>query len=382
MHIKKTLDSLNPHHSPWSISHISQRWQTITLACPMLWSHIALDLDQYETGFSDGLYMFRVGLYLKRPRECDLSISLWSNYCVSEHSVLGLLKATIPQWTDLTINLCPESIKYLTKNSFPVLQRFEINSLIKRKNIFNYHILEIKSYMLQNFAFSTQSTTQCHHCVRVLRQLTSAKRLILRVHKMNNLGLMDRAIIMPCVERLEFKEKKCEGSMARLFNALRLPSLTFLSLMFTKASRSTFPTRFEGSATLMSLHINCDLGHSDNTKLLLRFLTLTPHIMLLRLSTTIIPDDMLCGLTLAEGKKKNSLLLSLHTLEIAPSIPECDVKMFIRMPESRYESGSPGDCRRLERLQFEQPGEFALLDLEDQERWETLCRSLDVFYVF
>ncbi|KAK0437613.1 hypothetical protein EV421DRAFT_1907104 [Armillaria borealis] len=115
--ISKTVQCLNPHHPPWSISHVSRRWRNVTLACSMLWSNIALDLDQYEdrVELSNQVYMFQLGLYLKRARECDLSVSLCSGLWLKEHAVMGLLEAGISQWRNLNINFALPLSKHWEK---------------------------------------------------------------------------------------------------------------------------------------------------------------------------------------------------------------------------------------------------------------------------
>ncbi|KAK0437614.1 hypothetical protein EV421DRAFT_1907105 [Armillaria borealis] len=150
---------------------------------------------------------------------------------------------------------------------------------------------------------------------------------------MNNLDLSEGAIVMPFVKTLKFEERKWEGVMARLLNSFTHPSITFLSLTFSKVSISTFPTTFDASTTLTSLSINCDLSHANNSTLFLVFLKSTPNVMVLRLSAAGIPNNMLHGLTLMEGK--DSLLPSLLVLKIAPGVPLCEVKLFIGMLESR-----------------------------------------------
>ncbi|PBK61356.1 hypothetical protein ARMSODRAFT_1025681 [Armillaria solidipes] len=421
--VSKTVQCLNPRHPPWTISHVSRRWRNITLACSMLWSNIALDLDQYEViDTSDRVYMFQLGLYLNRSRGCDLSVSLCSDYCLETHPVMGLLEAGISQWRNLNIGLCPSTVKTLGENVFPLLRRLEVTSFvlfqenektvltapelrifISRCNDMACSLLGIPWKQLEMFSCCNASN---RHCVEVLRQLSSAKSLNLTVHKMNNLDLADGAIVIPFVKTLEFEERKCEGVMARLLNSLTLPSITFLSLTFPKLSVSTFPTTFDASTTLTSLSINCDLSHANNSTLFLVFLKSTPNVTVLRLSAAGIPNNVLHGLTLMEGK--DSLLPSLLVLKIAPGVPLCEVKLFIGMLESRCtededdnKKGSGSDSyscgsiqeplneetsgrRKLKQLRFQQPelGELRQLNSEDQRRWDTLCSSLEILYNF
>ncbi|PBK61384.1 hypothetical protein ARMSODRAFT_664392 [Armillaria solidipes] len=52
------LDSLNPCHALWTISQVSRRWRSITLASSRLWSNIALDFERYTyIGISNRMCM-------------------------------------------------------------------------------------------------------------------------------------------------------------------------------------------------------------------------------------------------------------------------------------------------------------------------------------
>ncbi|KAK0437635.1 hypothetical protein EV421DRAFT_1973664 [Armillaria borealis] len=353
--------------------------------------------------------MFKLSLHLKRARDSDLSISLYAD-SDGFKGTLGLLEVSTHQWRNLNIYVFPKSIKALAGITFPLLRKLQVRSenteytsvssagaktvlAVPELRIF-HSVFNAMSCSMLDLPWTRLETFSCSdvsspHCILVLRQLSSAKSLNLRVHKRNALNLAEGAIVMPSVERLTFEQRKCcERSMARLLDALILPSITFLSLTFPKASKSHFPTTFDAS-TLTSLSIQCHLSHAHNATLFFGFLRSTPNITVFRLSSSNIPDEILRDLTLTEGK--DFILPFLRVLEIAPGVPRCDMKLFIGMLESRCNDGdnimeptqgSAGDGpRMLKRLHF-QRGKLPLVDSEDWERWEKLCRVLDVHYHF
>ncbi|PBK81590.1 hypothetical protein ARMGADRAFT_1091195 [Armillaria gallica] len=415
MDVGEPLDSLNPCHAPWTISQVNRRWRSITLASSRLRSNIALDFERYTyIGISNRMCMFKLSLYLKRARDSELSISLFAD-SDGFKGTLGLLEASTRQWRNLNINAYPKSVKALAENSFPLLRSLQVHSenikytpvesgapktvlaapelriFRSVSNAVPCSMLDLPWKRLETFSCSDASNP---HCIRVLRQLSSAKSLYLRVHKRHTLDLAEGAIVMPSVESLTFEQRKGgERSMARLLDAFILPSITFLSLTFPKASLSHFPTTFDASTSLTSLSIDCHLSHAHNATLFFGFLRLTPNVTVSRLSSSSIPDEVLRDLTLAEGK--DPIVPFLRVLEIAPGTSWCDMKLFMGMLESRCNDGdnimdptqgSSGEetygPRTLKRLHFKRTGKLLLSDSEDRERWGRLCRVLEVLYHF
>jgi hypothetical protein len=101
------IDTLDTHHSPWTVSQVCRSWRKSVLEAPELWSSIAVDLDRTHSGAGTPRHR-RLGLMLTRSNGHPLTLVILNRENRLPNSRDALLDLLIPEsqrWFDLTFAL-------------------------------------------------------------------------------------------------------------------------------------------------------------------------------------------------------------------------------------------------------------------------------------
>ncbi|PBK59683.1 hypothetical protein ARMSODRAFT_774632 [Armillaria solidipes] len=217
-------DSLNTHNSPWKLSQVCRSWRLTIVNSPELWSSISLQIRSGPVS-SIGRPIFILGLHLERSRNAPLTVSISSASNDVDHPFLSLISSRA------------SSIENLYFSSFSTLS--EIRGLSRSRGSWNmlYH-LKITSYGITHvqeiydmFEYAPnlrvfEASVPDRENVPLIPwvQLTG---LILRVYKMQDLGLLRQA---KNITSLEISGPREWSMMPEGYEAISLPLLTFLTL--------------------------------------------------------------------------------------------------------------------------------------------------------
>lgn len=112
-------------------SHVNQYWRDVALSTPTMWSHISVDVDQWQQEYD------RCKVWLARASLCPLSITIIGEprddsdgYSSGEQMVLDLLLGHFEQWQHLTLDMPHDALSWLTaiKENIPLLHSLYIPS--------------------------------------------------------------------------------------------------------------------------------------------------------------------------------------------------------------------------------------------------------------
>ncbi|KAK0231976.1 hypothetical protein EDD85DRAFT_97168 [Armillaria nabsnona] len=408
-------ESLDPRFPPWTIACVSRKWRDITLSSPLLWSTLILDFPKYAKAMvTERMCLFRLGIYLQRSRDCDLSVSIHSRYpSILDHPPFTLLVVSASRWKHLRVNMGPISLQDFSGTVFLRLNtlyvRFNDKTISSQRRIsvdtfqtaprlqyFSstgdaalYHILHLPWSKLTTYACADAASERSWD---VLKKLKATKTLVL--HCQGSADFPDSPVVMVSVLRVTVEEKQnsLTGSISRVFQCLQVPSLNHLKLIFPSRRVIQFPDLGASSASLTSIHLSCSFVYNpENTVRFIRFLETAIHVESLCLHISELPINLLTGLTRISDH--DLVLPALRILTLSPHVPRFEPKLFFWMLESRYKDrkgggdigNSPGQGSGVQRellheLRFKSFSTLPFNTVDDHMRWDVICKELKVIY--
>ncbi|SJL17791.1 uncharacterized protein ARMOST_21353 [Armillaria ostoyae] len=415
-------DSLGRLEPPWTLSHVSHRWRTISLSSPRLWTSVILNFSTYsDLMIPHRNVMFKFGLQLERSRGCDLSVSLSSGLAgIGDHPILAMLDTSISRWKYLRADLPPEELKSLSGNSFLRLDTLIVRICARRNSpTRNMKVDTFQSApQLRTFRslddadpsrilllpWSNLTTYGCSdalnpHNIAILPWLSSVKTLILQFNGDSKHRTGSAAISVPSVINLNLHEtSKSPGAIYRLLASVSFPSATLLNMSFPVSDDRIihFPMHaiFSG---LRTLQLTFNVSPDQNVRALLEFLTVADNLVDLRLYMEAVPDSLLTGLTVSQSHR---ILPKLRTLTLQLFTSSAGVSTFtptllFRMLRSHYvkehgdvmsdgtaDSGgiSTVGTGSLKELRLKAWRKLNFANLEDQQGWNAICEEIKVVY--
>ncbi|SJL11557.1 uncharacterized protein ARMOST_14962 [Armillaria ostoyae] len=409
-------ESLNTCHPPWTLACISRKWRDITLSSPLLWSTLILDFPKYAKAMvTERMCLFRLGIYLQRSKDCDLSVSIHSRYpSILDHPPFTLLAVSASRWKHLRVNMGPISLQdfsgsvFLRLNTLYVRFNGKPTSSQRRISVDTFQTAphlqyfsstgDVALYHTLHLPWSKLTTYACDDTASerswdVLRKLKATTTLILRCQ--GSADFPDSPVVMVSVLRVTVEEKQnsLTGSISRVFQCLQVPSLKHLNLIFPSRRIIQFPDLGASSASLTSIQLSCNfLYNPENTACFIRFLETAIHVESLCLHMSELPINLLIGLT--RMSDHDLILPALRILTLSPHVPRFEPKLFFWMLESRYEdrndggsdiSNSPGrdlsvQRELLQELRFKSFSALPFNSLDDHMHWDRICKELKVIY--
>ncbi|SJL16987.1 uncharacterized protein ARMOST_20525 [Armillaria ostoyae] len=219
-------DSLDTHSSPWTLSHVCRSWRLTIVSSPELWSSISLRI---RSGFNDlatsiGRPIFILGLHLERSRNAPLTLSIRSALSDVDHPFLSLVSSRASSIKNLYfLSNSLSAIRGLTRSrgSWNMLYHLKITASGTE------HVQEI--YDMFEYApnlrvFEARLSDRENVPLIPWVQLTG---LILRVYKMQDLGLLRQA---KNITSLEITGPRKWSMMPEGYADISLPLLTSLTL--------------------------------------------------------------------------------------------------------------------------------------------------------
>ncbi|KAK0437382.1 hypothetical protein EV421DRAFT_1975414 [Armillaria borealis] len=415
-------DSLGRLEPPWTLSHVSHRWCTISLLSPRLWTSVILNLSTYsDLMIPHRNIMFKFGLQLERSRGCDLSVSLSSGLAgIGDHPILAMLDTSSSRWKHLHATLPPEGLKSLSGNSFLRLDTLIVHICTRRNS--RPPNMKIDTFQsapqLRTFQSLDDAGPSCvlllpwsnltkyncsdalsPHNLAILPQLTSVKMLIFHFNGDSKCQTGSAPIIMPSVINLNVHESAMspEGAISNLFDSITFPSATWANISYPKNDDHIpcFPIHAI-SGELRTLHLSLNVSLFQNIRALLEFLEVAGSVVNLWLCTSILPDSLLNGLTVSQSHRilPNIRTLTLQLFTSSAGVSTFTPTVLFRMLRSRYvstkEQVSDGttDINRssmigtgaLKELRLKSWRKLTFSNLEDQQDWDTICEEIKVVY--
>ncbi|KAK0441241.1 uncharacterized protein EV420DRAFT_1580452 [Desarmillaria tabescens] len=423
-------ESLDPRRPPWTLTRISRRWREIAVSFPRLWSTMILDFSEYIRLEIPGMTcLFRLGLYLQRSRDTDLSVSIHSNsQFISDQPSLTLLETSMSRWKHLRLHILPNALKLFSGNTFLRLHtlKMRVNSRatsLERAitvDVFRTapHLLDFESMhdaepcrilrlpWSKITTYASQDATS-EHSWNALEKLTSAKVLSLCCSESANFP--DKPVVMPSILKIAVKESRgsLTGTIARVFQCLHVPSLNHLNLFFTAEHADIhFPNLGASATSLTHLRLSRNLlPDTENIARFIDFLKTTIHVESLCLHMAELPDNLLIALT---RTKLNAILPALRILTFSSRLLTFSTEPFLQMFESRYNdarrgpglmandgNGRGGDAinppsqgsssmrpqhASLKELRIKRRDALSFNSVEDKTRWDRICKGLNVIH--
>ncbi len=414
-------DSLGRLEPPWTLSHVSHRWRTISLSSPRLWTSVILNFSSYsDLMIPHRNIMFKFGLQLERSRGCDLSVSLSSGLAgIGDHPILAMLDASSSRWKHLRAILPPEALRSLSGNSFTRLDTLVVRICTRR----NSPPLNMKVDTFQSTAqlrtfrslddanpsrvlllpWSNLIKYDCSdalspHNLTILPWLTSVETLTFTLNSDSKNPPGGTRIVMPSVTSLTVHEYATspEGAICRLLASVAFPSATFVNMSFPMNEDRII--RFPVHAVfgeLRALRLTLNVFSDQTVRALLEFLTVAVSVVDLRLCMNVVRDSLLDGLTVSQSHRilPNLRTLALHPFA-SPGVSPFTPTVLVRMLQSRYmsmkERMSDGttdingtstigtDVLKELRLKLRRKLPFA--NLEDRQGWKAICEEIKVVY--
>ncbi|PBK68026.1 hypothetical protein ARMSODRAFT_1085652 [Armillaria solidipes] len=415
-------DSLDRLEPPWTLSHVSHRWRTISLSLPRLWTSVILKFSSYsDLMIPHRNIMFKFGLQLERSRGCDLSVSLSSGLAgIGDHPILAMLDTSSSRWKHLRADLPPEGLKSLSGNSFLRLDTLIVrictrrNSPPRNMKIDTFQSApQLRSFRSLDDAnpshvlllpWSNLTKYDCSdalssHNLTILPRLTSVETLTFTLKNDSKNPPGGGRIVMPSVTSLNVQEsaKSPEGAICRLLASVSFPSATLVHMCFSMNDDRI--VRFPVHAIfgeLRTLQLTLNVSFDQNVRALLEFLTVADSVVDLRLCMKVVPDSLLDGLTVSQSHR---ILPNLRTLTfrffgssagVSPFTPT----VLFRMLRSRYismkERMSDGTTDingsstirtgALKELRLKSRRKLTFANLEDQQGWNAICEEIKVVY--
>ncbi|SJL13260.1 uncharacterized protein ARMOST_16699 [Armillaria ostoyae] len=362
-------DSVNFLEGPWPISHVCRRWRGIAINTPRLWSSISLlfPIDASRTLE----FTLILGCYIERSRNLELTLSVYADADVSDHSALALLLSTCHRWKDVllvlpsatirTLSFCRGSfrnLRYLhaglndrdgyTLSIDPLLDAFEYSPNLTHIAFSNVgDPLQICSLLWSQITVydgtdgpDDENITETPH-LHVLTKMPLLESARLYCDKHSTIPVSGR-VHLPRLQNLTLEEgyAAVAGSLSQCFSALSLPSLTELRLGYANYTNQVqlpsiiYPTGIDARRiTTLQLTFHFELSPTVNSSILI-FLADLPTVMHLIVQAEAITDGLIEGLTRRHDNQ--GILPSLRCLDFRGSALDLDKPgLFITMLESR-----------------------------------------------
>ncbi|SJL16517.1 uncharacterized protein ARMOST_20043 [Armillaria ostoyae] len=415
-------DSLGRLEPPWTLSHVSHRWRTISLSSPCLWTSVILNFSTYsELMIPHRNIMFKFGLQLERSRGCDLSVSLSSGLAgIGDHPILAMLHTSSSRWKHLRADLPPEGLKSLSGNSFLGLETLIVRICARRnspsrnmkvdtfqsapqlrsfRSLDDVDPLRVLLLPWSNLTMYDCSDALSPHNLTILPRLTSVERLVFSFKSDSENPPGGGRIVMPSVTSLNVHEsaKSPEGAIYRLLASVAFPSAMLVNVCFpmhdNRVVRFPMHVIFD---ELQILRLTLNVSLDQNVRALLEFLTVADSVVDLRLCMKVVPDSLLNGLTVSQSHR---ILPNLQTLTLqlfassagvstfTPTVLFCMLRsrhmsMKERAPDGTTDinGSSTVGTGVLEELWLKSWRKLTFANLEDQQGWNAICEEIKVVY--
>ncbi|PBK94348.1 hypothetical protein ARMGADRAFT_90786 [Armillaria gallica] len=414
-------DSLGRLEPPWTLSHVSHRWRTISLSSPRLWTSVILNFSAYsDLMIPHRNILFKFGLQLERSRGCDLSVSLSSGLAgIGNHPILAMLDTSSSRWKHLRAHLPPEGLKTLSGNSFLRLDTLIVRICTRRNSPMNMKVDTFRTAaQLRTFRSLDDANPSCvlllpwsnltkYDCsdalspynLTILPWLTSVETLTLTLKGDSKNPPDGMRIVMPSVTSLNVHEyaKSPEGAICRLLASVAFPSATFVNMSFPMNEDRII--RFPVHAIfgeLRTLRLTLNVFSDQTVRALLEFLTVAVGVVDLRLCMNVIPDSLLDGVTVSQSHRilPNLRTLALYPFASSPGVSPLTPTVLFRMFQSRYMSmkervsdgttaingSSTIGTGVLKELRLKSRRKLTFANLEDQQGWNAICEEINVVY--
>ncbi|KAK0506591.1 hypothetical protein EDD18DRAFT_37073 [Armillaria luteobubalina] len=356
-----TLNSLESHHPPWTLSQVCRSWRRVSLSTASLWRCLCLDFDQYLNPNDIHLHQFMLGLHLQRARQYQLTIRLSSINDISSHAFMPILLTSIPYWKHLRTCIPAKSLAALSAyGSYLESLRYLDIDLPKGhcNSSIDIHTFE----MAQSLRILKIESTLCHNvCLpdggRGLTELTVrgpfVKNIFPFLSKTRNVNRLriifdaskpferlDSPILMPKVTKLVISEwdDVAPSSIARIFESLELPKLSSLTFVLDNEDSDdavlVFPEILPHHHCHKLRRLEVDASRSRVGKAgLIDLLTRATNMQHLTVSAKVVEKDLLFALTRSDDK--DDILPELRTLDLRGSKSISDHKLLLQMVGSR-----------------------------------------------
>ncbi|KAJ7199312.1 hypothetical protein B0H12DRAFT_1165384 [Mycena haematopus] len=361
-------DGLYTRRAPWLLTHVCQRWRSVTISSPQLWRKIAVNLmDDEDADAAEGIYML-TKLFLERSAQSQIAVVLTGDDLLP---VLDLIMSASDRWDDLSIYAETVVICGLSpiKGRLPKLARLELvrseydeeDAPADEVDMFSVApcLLDVTFRydpmlsVLVPWSQLTQFTTsyaKLRAILDTLQDLINLETLTLdRQGDEGNMELLPM-VSLPCLRELTITTGPDEeGHPGFLFDHLSLPSLERLTL---DCEDSTICPHTAALISRSACHLRSfKLNYYDTLGTpLLNVLTLTPDLTELDLRGTEATDVFLTQLTRVPPALAPEIIPRLESLMLRTKFKQ---ELLLRLVESRFAPApDPDEPERICTLQY------------------------------
>ncbi|KAG7441679.1 uncharacterized protein BT62DRAFT_1079852 [Guyanagaster necrorhizus] len=303
-HCHGNCDSLCPLEPPWTLSHVSHRWRTISLSSPCLWTSVILNFSIYSELMIPYRYIMfnpsdlgHAGRQLVQMEVKSLSGNLFSRL----DTLIVRIEAR---------RMSPaRNMKIDTFQSASQLRCFQTINDADPSRILLLPWSNLTRYKCSD-ALSPNN-------IAILPQLTSVKTLIFYFKSDPKTPTGGAPIVMSSVIKLNVYElsKLPEDAISRLFDSVTFPSATYVNINF-KMDHDRIP-RFPMLAVcgkLETLRLRLNVSSDQNVRALLECLKAVDSVAHLQLCIKVVPDALLNGFVISP--QSHHILPNLQTLTL------------------------------------------------------------------
>ncbi|KAK0438587.1 hypothetical protein EV421DRAFT_2021195 [Armillaria borealis] len=326
------LDAGNPC---WTLSQTCRRWRYVALGTPSLWSCIDLDFDGF-TRMQSMRVAFKLGLNVERSGSRNLMVRIRSQSDIVDHPALAILLTCAGRWKNVDINMPANSFHGLSvcRGLFHSLQYLRLQFHDDRPSpdsgildAFEFapslsFLLSGPNFNLRHIPWSQITVySACgmdQHCIDMLKRMSSLRSL--RVYCGRG-ALPVSPVNLAKLETLTLADRYIPGPppaahVIQCFNALSMPALKRLVLVYTELLRWTFPSA--NPCYITTLEVEGHIGvHPGNVPRLVEFLSAIPALSHLILRLIGLTEDLLSALVLRGNDKVIAPFLSILDLRLS-----------------------------------------------------------------
>ncbi|KAK0244685.1 hypothetical protein EDD85DRAFT_979476 [Armillaria nabsnona] len=326
---------LDAGNSRWTLSQTCRRWRYVALGTPRLWSCIDLGFDGF-TRVQSMRVVFKLGLTVERSGSRNLMVRIRSQSDIVDHPALAILLTCVGRWKNVDIDMPADSFHGLSvcRGLFHSLQYLRLRFHDDRSSpdsgildVFEFapslsFLLSGPNFNLQHIPWSQITVySACgmdQHCVDMLKRMSSLRSL--RVYCGRG-ALPVSPISLAKLETLTLADRHIPGPppaahVIQCFNALSMPALKRLVLVYKELLRWTFPSANPCYITTLEVEGRIDV-HPPNVPRLVEFLSAIPALSHLILRLIGLTEDLLSALVLRGNDKVIAPFLSILDLRLS-----------------------------------------------------------------